>query len=62
MRELTDFDEDATDGQIADWFGAMESDDFGEWASETEETFCPKCDPPFVALHGAMNEVGRRKK
>ena len=47
VREMADVDGDESEGQIADYFAAMESGDMGEWAAEHEEWYCPRCEPPL---------------
>ena len=41
---MAELDEDATDGQIADYFAAEESGDNGEWNLGIVEYSCAKCD------------------
>lgn len=36
-------DSDMTEGQMADYIGAQESGDLGNWAAETHLFQCPKC-------------------
>jgi len=40
---MAELDSDATDGQIADYFGALESGDYGNWAVKTGSYQCPQC-------------------
>ncbi|MEK6627655.1 MAG: hypothetical protein AABY53_03435 [Bdellovibrionota bacterium] len=42
--ELADFDEDATEGQMADYFMAEATGDYGNWAVGIVEYFCKSCD------------------
>lgn len=49
MPDFDDIDEDSTEGQIADFFAAEASGDFGEWAVEETVLFCPQCEPPRAA-------------
>lgn len=41
--ELAEFDEDATEGQMADYFAAELSGDYGSWGIGIVEYRCPKC-------------------
>lgn len=41
--EMADFDEDATDGQMADYFAAEESGDHGAWNIAIVEYECRRC-------------------
>ena len=41
--EMAELDEDATDGQMADYFAAEYSGDRGAWNLGIVEYFCPKC-------------------
>jgi hypothetical protein len=38
--EMAELDEDATEGQLADYLAAQESGDYGNWAVETEKCKC----------------------
>ena len=42
--EMADFDEEATDGQMADYFASELSGDNGAWNISIIEYYCPKCD------------------
>lgn len=42
--EMTDLDDDATDGQIADFFAAEMSGDAGAWSVGVIEYHCARCD------------------
>lgn len=51
VQQMPDLPEDGldglTDGQAADYFQALESDDprgWGDWAEDVIEKFCPKCE------------------
>jgi hypothetical protein len=59
VRELAMPDDDATEGQFADWIGATESGDFGEWAVEYEELFCPRCESPMMRALRTMTGARR---
>lgn len=45
--ELTELDEDATDGQMADYFAAELSGDYGAWGIGIVEYRCPSCQRAF---------------
>lgn len=42
--ELAELDENATDGQMADYFAAELSGDYGAWGIGIIEYYCPNCD------------------
>jgi predicted CXXCH cytochrome family protein len=44
--EGVELDGDETDGQIAEYYSALDSGESGEWGVEVEEPYCPKCDSP----------------
>ncbi|MBL8918116.1 MAG: hypothetical protein JNJ54_04575 [Myxococcaceae bacterium] len=49
--------DDLTDGQAADYFSALESNDprdWGEWAEEVVEKFCPRCEERGAAQLEAL--------
>ena len=49
-RTMVELDDDATDGQIADYEAAEESGDLGDWGS-TEVTYkCKKCGYVVVVI------------
>lgn len=48
--ELAELDEDATDGQIADYFAAELSGDYGAWGIGVIEYCCPNCDRRFQVI------------
>lgn len=41
--EMDDLDEDATEGQMADYFAAQESDEYGDWGYGEIEYYCDRC-------------------
>ena len=45
--ELAELDEDATDGQMADYFAAELSGDYGAWSIGIVEYCCPSCQRAF---------------
>jgi hypothetical protein len=45
--ELAELDEDATDGQMADYFAAEQSGDYGSWGIGVVEYRCPRCHRAF---------------
>ena len=48
--ELAEFDENATDGQMADYFAAELSGDYGAWGIGIVEYYCPDCDRYFQLI------------
>jgi len=48
--ELAELDDEATDGQMADYFAAELSGDYGEWGIGIVEYHCPKCDSLFQLI------------
>ncbi len=48
--ELADLDEGATDGQIADYFAAELSGDYGAWGIGVVEYICPQCNRIFQVI------------
>ena len=45
VREMFEPDEDATEGQIADYFGELYSGLGDNWTETTVEVLCPECAP-----------------
>jgi hypothetical protein len=45
--EMTELDDDATEGQIADFFAAELSGDYGAWGIGIIEYYCSRCDMTF---------------
>ena len=45
--ELAELEEDATDGQMADYFATELSGDYGAWGIGIVEYYCPSCDRVF---------------
>ena len=45
--ELAELDEDATEGQMADYCAAELSGDYGAWAIGVIEYYCPNCDSVY---------------
>lgn len=53
--------DDITEGQAADYFQALDSNDpgdWGEWAEDVVEKFCPRCE----ARIAAVNEMRRGRR
>lgn len=50
IRETFEPDEDATEGQIADYMAEMESGEFDNWAWTGRRWFCPRCEPEVASL------------
>jgi len=48
--ELAEFDENATDGQMADYFSSELSGDYGAWGIGIVEYYCPNCDKYFQII------------
>jgi hypothetical protein len=73
VREMPDLDgyavDDLTEGQAADYFQALDSDDpsdWGDWADDVMEKFCPKCEArramPLELLLRARRRSGVRRE
>ncbi len=62
MTEMPDLDDDATDGQAADWLAAHESGDYGEWVTDIVEIVCARCDAPDTATPGASDAPARGRR
>lgn len=48
--EMAELDEDATEGQIADYFAAEESGDMGAWGMGVVEYWCKGCEVAIEAI------------
>jgi Zn finger protein HypA/HybF involved in hydrogenase expression len=61
--EGVELDGDETDGQIADYYSALDSGEYGEWGVDVNEPYCPKCDsshPKKSKDHQLIDHLARQ--
>jgi DNA-directed RNA polymerase subunit RPC12/RpoP len=57
--EMADFDDDATDGQMADYFAAELAGDNGAWNIGIVEYHCPYCMKTIELVSDQLKDYGR---
>lgn len=55
--EMAELDEDATDGQMADYFASEESGDWGNWGYGEIEYYCENCQVSHEIIMDSLNDL-----
>lgn len=55
--EMDDLDEDATEGQMADYFAAQESGECGDWGYGEIEYYCDHCKTSVSIIMDSLNDL-----
>lgn len=55
--EMDELDDDATEGQSADYFASLESGDVGDWGYGEIEYYCNSCQSSMVVIMETLNDL-----